>query len=515
MELKKPNHQTMPGNMELASILIDCLIDEFNSNDINYCHWKSNFHLAGAVSGDGDLDLLVDRKSMPQAIAILSRMGFKAATVRRGPAEPTISHYYGYDFTTGQYVHVHLFSSVLTGESFVKGHLLPFQAMLLENCSQIGKIRTPAKSAELILFVARIFIKYGSPLDLLYLRGKSAEIKEELEWLLHGSENDEIFALLNSYCPVIDKDLFIRCVETLRTSRSLVKKIRLALKVRRRLAVYGKYSRSKRIGAYIHLFAGQVLQRLAGNSKNKMLSTGGAMIAFVGPEATGKSTLVSQTRAWLGEVFAARTIHAGKPPSTFATLPVNVFLPFIRRFMPQMRTSRLEGHVSIAEDKPETPKTKGIAGLIYALRSVALAWDRCRLLQKNRRRAANGEIIICDRYPSEKIGAMDSPRLERRHGSGGLVMRIYNGMARLEAKLYRQIPPPDLVLQLQVSIETAKQRNRDRIKAGKESDDYLESRHRQSTNWQIPGKILIYDIDTEQPLGETILLVKKTVWEAL
>jgi thymidylate kinase len=147
--------------------------------------------------------------------------------------------------------------------------------------------------------------------------------------------------------------------------------------------------------------------------------------------------------------------------------------------------------------------------------SVVSAWDRRCLLIKARRFSANGDLVICDRFPSERVGAMDSPRLTRNPNSGGIRISIYNYFARLEERLYRQIPPPDLILQLKVSLETAKKRNQDRIKRGKETDEYLESRHRQNKNWKISGKTIICDINTDQPLAETIYQVKKTIWDKL
>ena len=94
-------------------------------------------------------------------------------------------------------------------------------------------------------------------------------------------------------------------------------------------------------------------------------------------------------------------------------------------------------------------------------------------------------------------------------------MSIYNYLAHLETKIYRKIPAPDIVLQLSVSIEIAKQRNKDRIKKDKESDEYLESRHQQKKGWKIHSETRIHSIDTDQSLDKTILLVKKTIWEAL
>jgi thymidylate kinase len=154
--------------------------------------------------------------------------------------------------------------------------------------------------------------------------------------------------------------------------------------------------------------------------------------------------------------------------------------------------------------------------LIYALRAVTIAWDRRQLLVKARRLAANGELIICDRYPAEIIGGTDSPRLQPLLSQEGITPQLYNWLARLEHQLYQQIPPPDMVFRLKVSIETAKKRNQERFKLDKETEAYVELRHRQNKGWRRAGTKYIYDIDTEQQsLAQTVLKVKRMIWESL
>ncbi|MGD9002262.1 MAG: hypothetical protein PVF04_06320 [Anaerolineae bacterium] len=110
---------------------------------------------------------------------------------------------------------------------------------------------------------------------------------------------------------------------------------------------------------------------------------------------------------------------------------------------------------------------------------------------------------------------MDSRRLQENPTNGGLIAAIYNFLARVEDQLYKQIPPPDIVLRLRVSIETVRRRNAERIKAGKGRADNIESRHSQSQLWHTSGTEYTYDIDTEQSLAETILHVKRVIWESL
>jgi thymidylate kinase len=495
--------------------LIDSLVSVLNQGNLQYCHWKSNFSLAESFAGETDLDLLIDRKSLSHILIIFLRMGFKPAGTKSGLDPDGIFHYYGLDDSTGQLIHVHLFSSILTGESFVKTHLLPFENMLLENTSTIGTMKVASRAAELVAFVVRTFIKYGSLLDVLVLARQTEMLRDELTWLQYEGELAESLALLNKYCPVIDTALFLECLKALKGNASLPRRILLAQTVRWHLQIYAKYNLPGLVSAYSQFLWEKAQSLLEGHRKKKTLKTGGVVIAFVGAEATGKSTLVSETGNWVKPIFSTRTVHAGKPPSTWITAPFNVILPLLRRLLPQLRTTRQEGRMAAPVEILAPPVTKGWSGLIYAVRSVSLAWDRRQLLVRARYHAANGDIVICDRYPSENIGAMDSPRLHENHDLAGIQGALYNWLARLEQRFYKEIPPPDVVLKLTVSMETARQRNRDRIKVDKETDAYLEARHRQCREWVMAGTKYIYEIDTEQSLANTILAVKRKIWEVI
>jgi thymidylate kinase len=506
---------TLPGQVFMSSDLVARLVNHLNSSDIAYCYWKSNFSLERSLSGEFDLDLFVDRKSLPSAISILRYLGYKPAVVKWGPGTPNIIHNYGLDSQLGQLSHVHLFSRLPTGESYVKSHYLPLEAMVLENTSNIDMLRVLDKSAELVVFILSTFIKYGSLLDLICLSGRSDNLRAELRWLQAGSDISDSVSLLKIHCPVIDEKLFIKCIEALETNSSLITRVRLARQVRHRLRIYARYISINRVWAYIQLLWGQLRRRLDGNRKNIMLLAGGSVIAFVGPDAVGKSTLVSECKKWLGEAFLIRVVHAGRPPSSLLTAPINAILTLVRRLSPWLgigRPKRISHSVDLAQSQSIV---RSFISLLNALRALSLAYDRQQLLVRARRSAVHGEIVICDRYPSLELGAMDSRRLREDSTQDGLLAAIYNWMARIEEQLYLQIPPPDIVLRLSVSTETAKRRNLERAQATKEDNVYLEERHRQRPYRPIPGTKFIYDIKTEQSLAETILNVKNTIWESL
>lgn len=510
----KTSYFCFVGENGLSTNLVDCLLETFNNERINYCHWKSNIDLAQATSGEMDLDFLIGRESFQHVISILSRLGFKPTMVRWGANSPGISHYYGYDPVADRFAHVHLFSRVLTGESFLKSHLLPFESMLLQNTRYDGRMRVTSKSAELVLFTIRTYIKYGSLLDLVYLYKKTEKIKSELNWLKDGSDLTTSLSLLNKYCPVIDEQLFLQCIKALENNGSLLQRIRLARKVRSHIRIYSKHTFLEWLSSLMKLAFTQVQRRVGSKKKNKVLQAGGAVIAIVGADATGKSTVVSETGKWLGKDFLVRIIHAGKPPTSWVTAPINMFLHLSRSFWPKLRPT-IKANRSSSENGDSPQKGRGLGSLLYACRAVTLAWDRRNLLLQSWRAAAKGEIVISDRYPSNIIGAMDSPRLKEVNGSDGWLTSIYNKAARLEKQLYTQIPPPDLVVRLQVPVEIAKERNRLRSKPGEETDEYIESRHYHATDWQRTDTGRVFDVNTAQPLAETLLEIKDIIWHAL
>jgi hypothetical protein len=194
---------------------------------------------------------------------------------------------------------------------------------------------------ELVLFVLRTFIKFGSLPDMLRLSWKSADAREELKWLLDNGDVVKTLSLLSTYCPMVSEPLFLSCIDAINENHSFLNKVFLGLRVRRRLRNYAKYTFVKRLFAYAQVIWAKLRCRLKGNVKNKTLHSGGAVIAFVGADATGKSTLIAETARWLGDVFAVRTVHAGKPPSSWLTLPINVILPLARRCMPKLRQSKV------------------------------------------------------------------------------------------------------------------------------------------------------------------------------
>jgi len=487
---------------------IQKLIEALNTNGIRYCHWKSNLSLSESLSGQSDVDLLINRGDASLFRTILSQLCFRPAVNKGGETFPSIEHHFALDEASGILVHVHAYFRVITGDSLSKNYRFPIEEMLLQNTRMEGPIPVLSKKAELIVFTLRIMLKHTSLVELVLLGRYWKKVKQEIVWLLENGAVDETLNLVDRWLPSLDLNLFAESVEALRMPASLFSRIALGLRLRSQLKVYARHSAIRAWLIGIRKFTEMFLRRLTRSQKELIPRSGGAVIAFVGPEATGKSTLIAEMSKWLGEHFAVEQIHAGKPKSTLYTLIPNLLVPALRTLFPGSRSTRLEAQY-LHDEQPEKPRTS--YPLIFAIRSVLLAFDRQSLLSRAYRHAANGTIVLSDRYPSARIGAPDGPQLSPLPVAANRYS-IRHWLADIESRLYRRIPPPDLVIYLSAPLEVALSRNASRGK--KEPEDYVRGRHMRGSSLEFE-KTLIHKVNTNQPFDKTALEVKKAIWSAL
>jgi thymidylate kinase len=228
----------------------------------------------------------------------------------------------------------------------------------------------------------------------------------------------------------------------------------------------------------------------------------GAVIAFVGSEATGKSTLLAAVEGWLGAEAPVRRVHAGKPPSTALTFVPHVLLPAMRRAFPRQRLTSVEAR------RTERPDER--VSLLFALRAVMLAYERRALLRRAFEASRGGAIVLSDRYPSARSGAPDGPQLGGTQAAGrpGPLGRL----ASLEARLYRQIPAPALVVRLTAPVDVTLSRNAARGKV--EPEEYVRRRHAMSSKLEFDGAPVLA-VDTDRPFDLVLAEVKDAVRGAL
>jgi thymidylate kinase len=489
---------TDPVPDDSLSIARDLLI-QLESCRVRYCHWKSNESLRSALAGQGDLDLLIDGRDTTTFEAVLFVLGFKEAAQDAWLTQRSIRHYYGLDSETGRLLHVHVYFQLVTGGVVLKNYRLPFETQLIEQGEiQLG-VPVPPRSVELMVFVVRKMLEAGDPVELLLQRMDREHVQRELRWLFAAGDATVAQAQewLKLWMPQVHADLFQQAVDALQAKAPVWHQFLLGRRFRRAsrpLALRGPVS----VGLNsVYRLSRRLLARVNRRTR-KRLSTGGRVIALVGPEASGKSTTAEELRRWLHSSFHVQTVHVGKPRSSCLS-----YLPNLLRRM----TKRIRRHEGSSNDQSAGRRNSWA----YAFASVLLARDRARVCRAAFR---NTSVVICDRYPTSTLGEIDGPRLDpiAKRGWKGTVWRW---LARVESRYYRTVPRPDVTVQLSVPVDVAVRRNRGRVKTGKESDQYLVQRHSQFAAGHWTDGPTSVQVDTSRAMDEVNLELKKLVWRRL
>ena len=466
------------------------LIAQLNLQSINYCHWKSNINIEKAMRGYDDLDLLVNRKEYSKCQIILSELGFKEA-MNDIQNIYGVKHFYGLDKVNGGILHVHLYTSIITGPSWTKGYTFGIEEKYL-NSSSIDKklrIRLPKKEYELAVFLIRICLKFTSLLEAPLVLFSRDSIKKEIEFLLEGSSIKLTSEIFNSFISSKNNDLFN---EIINIKGNIFKLIIASFKVRFKLKRWRTLSRIEQLRRSLLQLTYRIINKIIFKEKKK-LTNGGVIISFVGLDASGKSTMLNEIDKWLSKHFNIKKIHFGRPKSSVLTIIPNLIIKIYKKIKGKGRIS-----TSFVAD--------GGNSTLFILRQVILAYDRYCLVLKARKLARKGNIVLIDRFKSETRGIMDSHKLDpNRLGSWKRYAAI------LENNLYIKIGDPNLVLHLKVPIEVALERNRNRQKIDKESDEELKLRYsvNQTLNYSADN---YYLINSDKDFNAVVNEIKSNVW---
>jgi thymidylate kinase len=134
------------------------------------------------------------------------------------------------------------------------------------------------------------------------------------------------------------------------------------------------------------------------------------------------------------------------------------------------------------------------------------------------KKAANGSIVIFDRFPLEAIdpqigeGQMDGAKISARVGNvNGMIARR---LAKVEKAYYEKIRPPDHLVLLDVSPEVSLRRKPDHKQEVIEAKSQLIRGLTALAESDASGSRRIR-LNADQPYENVIMQLKKRVWEIL
>lgn len=498
--------EALGGSGDLAhdvcagSGLVEEVMTRLEQNEIAYCCLDNGYPAARARS-EG-LSLLVEKADEAEARRLLGELGFKEVPEGARPSDRAAPAYFGLDRSTGELVWVRLGTEAAFRIGPTSGYRLPLEDLLLTEVQRRGLARIPTFESALILFVLRTVTEgWADTAD---------EVRAEVRWLASRCSMEEVLRLVDLHCPWLGRAHFLEGLHALYEGASRIAQLRLSWRLRRTLRrrSEGGWLRGGPAAGTSWLSG----QSTAGAGTPRTLPSGGVVVALVGPDATGKSTLASDVVNLLRPHLRVDRVHLGKPPPSPWTWGVNMgvrVLQTVRGRRPRWKPKALEAPGA------QSGRRVGLATLLYAVRAVALAYDRRRALLRAVRLARQGAVVVCDRYPNQVVGAMDGPRLPADGPVRGVLSVPYHFLARREQRLYDRLPPPDVLIRLSVSIEEARRRNREREKADKHTEAELEERHSlPPVAWPV-REDRVKHVDTGRPLDESRLSVRRAVWAAL
>lgn len=495
--------------------VIGDLFRELNVRDVLYCHWKSNEHLDASMIGATDFDLLVDRGSGSEFERIVAEHGFKsfpAVTARRYPG---ITDWLGLDPATGTLIHLHVHYQLTVGESHLKGYRLPW-----EHTTLATRVLDPGfgvfvadPHVEVVLLLVRAALKLRWR-DLLLGRaardGVTGGARRELHWLRARVDEARLRAVATSLVGVKAAGLICAMVVSGAPTRRELQALRASCEpaldsyrlfaagdARRRRWVRearSRIARTRRTAPGVH-------------PSRRLGSRGGTMIALVGADGAGKSSLTTELSRWLGAKLDVATVYGGSGVGTAsaARRALRSLARLVRGKASNGSGSKVQRH-AVSEDPGARDVGNGSVGNV--LRALLIDRERRSRLRDAWRARSRGVIVLSDRFPQSQFPSInDGPRLGELKGAR---WPLGSAAAREEDTFrFAEAVGPDLVVKLVVPFDVAARRKPDTPSAQLRQKIEIVRRLR------FGGRTKVVTVDASAPWDEVLLRVKQCVWDAL
>jgi hypothetical protein len=497
------------GSAPVANAILPLLLmvlSDFHYHNISYCYWKSSGRVCRGLTAEGDLDLLVATEDQHRAQAILLERGLKLFPCVANRDHPAILSFLGYDEPSGRIVHLHLHFRLVAGNSLLKNYRLAWEETILSRAvvHPMLPIRMLDPVHEAVLLIVRSCLELRRSDPLVLRDWESAKLKFALDRRELAARIDRA-SFSSRAAELLDHDLAGMIADAIYGEPTLKDQRRLRWRIQRHFAAHRTYNAFeaglRSLGRAVIWAAGTLNKRLfwAPRPWSRRAPGGGHVVAVIGIDGSGKSTIVTTVRAWLGQEIDVVPIYFGTGGGRPSLLlwPFKLLVPLITLFLKTKPKGASHGKIS---DRPP--------GLLYSLLltvwATVVAIEKRSKLSAAHRGASRGLLVLTDRYPQNEIPGFNEGPLMSRLTSVPLWLR------RFEARAYSLAHrlPPDLVIKLIVTPETAARREPDMDPA------VMRTRIAAVPRLAFPGARVVC-IDAEQPLAEVMRAVKREIWRLL
>ena len=499
--MRSTSDGTPTVSTDLRSTLASRVFRRFDELGISYCHWKSNEHLDAALAGLTDLDILIDAARLDDAYAVLSEFDCRRGRVASARNEPGLEDFFGIDPLNDRLIHFHVHWRLASGERHLKRFRLPWESQVLTariRDEATGAYMThPAQEVVLVMVRAALKLRWRDRIKLAVKREAKTSAQNEAAWLMKSTDEESVRAIATEWLSSDSADAILAALSNGVTGKNLVGVRRCVLDQigtqTSHTPIAAALVRNRRELAWLqrgvarHYRPRPVLYGRGGPA-------GGLLVAVLGADGSGKSTLTGDLRRWFAPKYDTYAVYlgSGDGPSSVLRLP----LRWAKQHILGLSKTNSPG----TTPGGQRSKSLQLSRVIWAL---VLAREKRQKLQRAMLARTRGLLVITDRYPQTQVaGSNDGPLLSGWIQSANPLLRF---VARRELAPYTLADrfPPDLILRLDVAPDVAAGR-----RPG-QSRDYLKARIDLVTGLEFPrSRFGIVALDANRPydsvLGDAI-----------
>jgi thymidylate kinase len=489
--------------------IAEALLESLETESVRIVHWKGNRSLDEALEGKKDLDLLIHRDDRDAFYKVLARVNALRVESQVWAAFEGVEDWLLFDQLTGRILHVHAHFNMPVGMPHTKQIVLPWSEHIFDSARAHPQLKwtIPDATFELLITLTRITAERKINYVLLRRYKLNQKFLRDILWLREQSSASQLNQLLDHLGLQSDHRLvsqIFNCenieVSSIAFSRSLNQQLRKHWSVSLLFSIMNEIQMELiRIRSRRKIRSGRYV------TYRKTLLANGFILALVGSDGAGKSSISKELTEWLTYKLDVHALYLGsgdgqKGLSERVKKGLHKYIRLLKRtgvIASIPRTNQVKvGGKPVAAERNFVRKT-------YALFDLLLLWRKLRLLRSASALVSQGSVFIADRYPqSQFIEINDGPMLQNGQSFRWAASRELSAFGKCSEL------GPQFLLKLKVSPETALLRKPDHdfrtLKLKAEIIDDL-----------VFANVRTTVVDAEQPFKEVLLECKKLVWAML